>query len=210
MATVRGPLNSLSAQGQLGKALIYQKGSKGTHVKAFATPRQTKSIDQKYTKARLKIASIIWGFIAEEYQNEWANEAQRQGLTKQNAMIQSNIERLTAGAYPLASPNYPATQPSPFLTSIIGQIYKGRAVISGNIFGTLDSQDIVMLRVWPASVSEINDAQQISEIQHTPAGSGLLIWLNDYQPGNYQVRALLARPNGTIKSATNSVAITIP
>lgn len=60
MAKVIGPLMSMDASGQLGKALVFAKWKGQNYVRQYVIPQNPNSTDQQKVRAIIADASVAW------------------------------------------------------------------------------------------------------------------------------------------------------
>ncbi|HUW85011.1 MAG TPA: hypothetical protein VMZ31_19695 [Phycisphaerae bacterium] len=104
MAIVKGPLHSESAQGQIGKTLIYQESMGRSIVKSYAVPGNTPGFDkmnqtagQLAVQAQTKALMQHWLSISPTDQATWDALADPERITRINAYLKENYRRLRGG-----------------------------------------------------------------------------------------------------------------
>jgi len=104
MAIVKGPLHSESAQGQIGKTLIYQESMGRSIVKSYAVPGNTPGFDkmnqtagQLAVQAQTKALMQHWLDISPTDQATWDALAVPARISRINAYLKENYRRLRGG-----------------------------------------------------------------------------------------------------------------
>lgn len=104
MAIVKGPLHSESAQGQIGKTLIYQESMGRSIVKSYAVPGNTPGYDkmnqtagQLAVQAQTKALMQHWLEISPTDQATWDALAVPARISRINAYLKENYRRIRGG-----------------------------------------------------------------------------------------------------------------
>jgi len=108
MATVKGPLFSLDARGQVGGAVVFGYWKGRNYVRRHAVPSNPQSVSQVGMRVMLKFLSQIWQSRSEAQQSDWADLAAQKNISPFNAMVGYNMARWRNMLYPALL--YPATE----------------------------------------------------------------------------------------------------
>lgn len=104
MATVKGPLFSLDAAGQIGKALVYNTWKGRSYVREWVNPTNPNDIAQTFQRGIFAALSTWWDGIAEAQRIEWNALADANRYSPFNAFMAFNLDRETRNLYPLMTP----------------------------------------------------------------------------------------------------------
>jgi len=97
MATVRDPLNSVTAAGNYGNAIIFQNGKARQTAKSYAKPRQPRSPGQTAVRTITRTIMQAWPTLDDDEKNTWLAPARFRRLEPINVFQQTNFQRLAAG-----------------------------------------------------------------------------------------------------------------
>jgi hypothetical protein len=108
MATVKGPLFSLDARGQIGGAVVFGYWKGRNYVRRHAIPANPKSDPQMGMRAMMKFLSQIWATRSEAQQADWEDLAAQTSVSPFNAFVGHNMTRWRNALGPTML--YPATE----------------------------------------------------------------------------------------------------
>lgn len=100
MALVNGPLFSLEASGQLGKALVYTTWKGRALVRAYAVPTNPNSIAQRARRTWVALLNTIWQGMDDTDKGSWADLAAAGNYSTFNGFTSFNLDAQTADAGP--------------------------------------------------------------------------------------------------------------
>lgn len=124
MASVKGPLFSMDASGQLAGSIVYSKWKGINYVRRHAVPANPKSALQVGTRAMLRWLSQLWDGMSAADQATYDDAAESLGISPFNRFIGVNMDRWTlfkapALAYPAAEGDTPGTVANGVVTAEI-------------------------------------------------------------------------------------------
>ena len=120
MAIVTGPLHSISASGQLGKALIYQPTNGRSIVRAYGKPNWTShpaTAPQLAVQALTKQLMEHWPEIDAGVQATWDALAVPARISRLNAYLRENYRRIHVGQD--ATDVWPAVETPPTALTVV-------------------------------------------------------------------------------------------
>jgi len=97
MAIITCPLHSLSAHGQFGKAIIYQRRGRHTIAKNYATPGANKKPAQLAVQAETRLLMKRWPTLTPAQKASWEPLASQTNIEPINAFLKTNWDRYRQG-----------------------------------------------------------------------------------------------------------------
>jgi hypothetical protein len=104
MATVKGPLGSMSATKQFGHQLIFQGGPNGTRVKRYKVPTNPRTAAQQANRVFTGPLTRAWKTLGDDYKTLWTPEGSTESRGNYHRYISDNLKRWNTGVAPLAGP----------------------------------------------------------------------------------------------------------
>lgn len=104
-ALVNGPLFSLDAAGQIGKALVYAKWKGRAYVREYVTPANPRSLAQQFQRGMLTALVAWWQYIKGQSTllDSWLALAAASNFSTFNAYTKTNLDRETIGSNPITN-----------------------------------------------------------------------------------------------------------
>jgi hypothetical protein len=105
MALVNGPLFSLEASGQLGKAIVYSKWKGRAYVREYVVPTNPRTLDQVIQRGNLGALSKWWAGLPDDptARASWDALAAAKTISPFNAMLSYNLEQLRDNQAPVGN-----------------------------------------------------------------------------------------------------------
>lgn len=103
MALVNGPLFSLDASGQIGKALVYAKWKGRAYVREYVTPANPRSLEQQFQRGILGAMTKWWQQLTKALKDTWILLASAGNFSTFNAMQKYNLDAEQVGDFPVAT-----------------------------------------------------------------------------------------------------------
>ena len=209
MATVSGPLMSLDARGQIGKALIYSNNKGRATVKSYASPAQPNTLDQRYARASIALINTIWQNISQSFCDEWTPLAEPEGITGFNKATQTMMDELQNLKYPLAAPTFPPTTPTVNTSTFTGSA--GPNSISGevNLTGPSSPDDYVSIALQIGFASPVNRLKWALVTFTGLTQATFPYQITNLAPNDYRQRGFLWRPNGSAFNVTGPLGVIV-
>jgi hypothetical protein len=194
MATVKGPLMSMTAQGQLGSNLIFQNQNGRSVVKNFAKPKNPNSYEQKRQRCFMAFLSQSWKLLSTAQRATWLSLVRDESIPVYNAYLTFNMHRFSLNQGPTAI--YPVQDISPTAVS-----FAGSGVIVGNsIKGTLTRTwpsdtwgGIVFAQDWHATGLTID---HVGKTQWLKNKTSLRFSIDDLPDGDYELALMTFSTTG--------------
>lgn len=213
MALVNGPLFSLEAAGQIGKAIVFAKWKGRDYVRQYVIPANPRSLAQQFQRGILGSLSKWWAAIPTAMQDDWQDLADLGNYSKFNAYTKYNLDLESENS--LIVPNEAADGDAPggTLTSVTGTGGSGTIALTVTPATSLDATDLLMVSLG----TESGAASTAQTIQRTVAsranttGTGTFqTTLMDIPAGDYYLSARIVGQDGTATSWTDSAsAVTV-
>jgi hypothetical protein len=106
MATIRGPLHSLAAHGQLAKTIIYEQGQFGFYAKPYKSPDNGHTPQEQAARAQTSTLMHHWSTLTLQQQTTWDALAIPNRIPRTAAYLTENWKRINGGCLP--TDTYPA------------------------------------------------------------------------------------------------------
>jgi hypothetical protein len=108
MATVKGPLFSVDASGQVAGAIVFTSWKGRNVVRRHAVPANPRSGGQLSVRAMMKFLAQYWASLTSAEQTDWDARAAAENISPFNAFVSYNMARWGTNLKP--SKLYPATE----------------------------------------------------------------------------------------------------
>lgn len=205
MARVTGPLFSMSASGQLGKAIVFTEWKGRPVVRAYAIPANPRSQAQRYTRSMMTFLSKAWTNLSAAEQAGWDAGAASLSISPFNEYVRVNMDYWKQQNGPIVTPGQ-AAGTDPVLGAItatygVGQIGFSNVVTTANDIWALG----ILCRLGSAPASSLSYAMLVTEYTASPV-TGTIYNLD---AGTYYVEQFAITTGGSISYGnTDSGAVT--
>lgn len=203
MALVNGPLFSLSASGQLGKALVYSRWKGRDYVREYVIPANPRTIAQFIQRGIMAAASRWWAGLGNEAgaQESWAPDAADGSISPFNAEVRYNLDQMGDDLAPVGFvgggssyfggiEDLSVTSPEP------GRIL---AVADTSVDATADT-DLILLAVGTDG-GVAGTAQHYNRVisgrSNLSGATSVSFDLSDFEPGTYFFAAKIVGSDGS-------------
>lgn len=213
MALVNGPLFSLDASGQLGKAIVYTKWKGRNVVREFVIPANPRTLGQHWQRGQLGIMSRWWATMSGANKTTWDDLASASNISPFNAFVGYGLSKMVDGVRPqVAFPYVTEVAPTGALNVLTAAGDVGKITGLVTITTTLAATDQIVLGL---STTSNVDGELIHHSVASRVGGGTTSWayeLPGIPPGTYYVVATLISATGgadtPIVYASNPVTVT--
>lgn len=149
MALVNGPLFSLSASGQLGKALVYSRWKGRDYVREYVIPANPRTLPQFLQRGLLTAASRWWAGLANDTgaQESWIGAASAQGISTFNAMVAAAIDRMGLDLAPIGNDDGGSGFAQDTVSTVATSPEPGRLLVTVTVDGTADLADLLVMSI---------------------------------------------------------------
>lgn len=198
-AIVTGPLFSLSASGQIAKALVYSTWKGRNYVREYVIGANPNTLDQRTRRAMMGFLSKWWAGLDATEQGSWATDAAARNISPFNQMMSVNMDRQTDSLGPTGN-NTPAggaltgTLNDIAITAGIGKI---TAVITNTT--NLGASEYNMLTISDTSFADASNTLN-SAAFGLKAISDQTIEITDLEPGTYYIGGAIFNEGGTLSA----------
>lgn len=215
MALVNGPLFSLSASGQLGKALVYSRWKGRDYVREYVIPANPRTLAQFIQRGFITAASRWWAGLANEAgaQASWDGAASAQNISAFNALVSDAADKMRNDDAPVGydgggtavsgdTTSCTPTSPTP------GNL----EVVVEPLSSWTDSELLVIaIGTDGGAAATAEHMNQVISGKSGLTGSGSVTFeLSDLPPGDYYVAATVIGTDGSAQTFTPSAsAVTI-
>ena len=90
MATVKGPLLSMDASGQIAKTQVYGSWKGIAYSRRYVVPSNPKSTEQTLTRNTFKFLNALYQVSPSDFRAPWAEAVKGRPLTDRNLFLQKN------------------------------------------------------------------------------------------------------------------------
>lgn len=201
MALVNGPLFSLGASGQVGKAIVYSKWKGRDYVREYVIPANPRTMPQIFQRSMLGALSRWWAGLASAAgaQSSWAALASAKNISMFNAMLSYNLDRETLAQWPVGDLDAGSTYTGSIVSVVGSSPETGRLVATANLGGDTVASDLVLFTLGTAGGANTtaNTPRRIIGGVCPGASADLAsIDVAGLDPGTYFVGAVIIGPDG--------------
>lgn len=205
MALVNGPLFSLDASGQLGKAVVYTKWKGRNVVREYVTPANPRSIGQRWQRGLMGVLSQWWRTLSETLQETWTDQAAAKQISTFNAMLSYDLLQAEDNIAPTADFGATPVAPAGALTNwTASSPSAGKISLAVTPTTALDATDLLLIGLSTISNA---DAQAYNHIVTGRVGGGAGEFTADIvgvDPGDYYLSAVLVDETGGADNWVNA------
>lgn len=209
-AIVTGPLFSLTASGQIAKALVYSTWKGRAYVREYVVGANPNTLAQRVRRVMLGALSKIWADLDTTEQDSWVTSASAKNISPFNEFISANMDRQTNELAPTGN----ETPAGGALTGTINTVAATGGV--GKI-------DVVLTNTTNLGAGEYNlvcisdtsfvDAESTGNSAYVglEATSDQTLAITGLDPGTYWISGAIFNQGGTLSSfvdASGSVTVT--
>jgi len=209
-AIVTGPLFSLTASGQIAKALVYSTWKGRAYVREYVVGANPNTLGQRTRRAFLGFISKMWANLSSTDQDSWATGAAAKNISPFNEFVGQNMDRQTDELGPTGN----STPAGGSLTGTINTVAAtgGVGKISVTIANTTDP-DTGEYNMLCISDTSFADAQSTlnSAWFGLEATGDQTVEITDLEPGSYYITGAIVNEGGTVSSfvdASGAVTVT--
>lgn len=209
MALVNGPLFSLEAAGQVGKAIVFSKWKGRDYVRQYVVPANPRSLSQQFQRGILGALSKWWASIAASLRDDWEDLAALGNYSDFNAYCKYNLDLEAENSLIVPSPSGSGAAPAGTLTGIAGTGGAGTVAFTVTPATSLAATDLLMVTLGTESgaASTANTIQRTVASRANVVGTGVFAGtLMDIPAGDYYISARIVGQDGTATAWTDSAA----
>lgn len=209
-AVVTGPLFSLTASGQIAKALVYSTWKGRAYVREYVVGSNPNTLEQRVRRAMMGFLSKFWADLDQTEKDSWITTASGKNISAFNEMVSANMDRQTNELTPTAN-EVPA---GGALTGTINTVAATGGV--GKITVVLtNTTNLIAGEYNMVTISDVSFADAASSANSAAFGlsgaSDQTIDITDLEPGTYWISAAVFNQGGTksaFVNAASSVTVT--
>lgn len=209
-AIVTGPLFSLTASGQIAKALVYSTWKGRAYVREYVVGANPNTLAQRTRRAFLGFISKMWANLSGTDQDSWVTGASAKNISPFNEFVGQNMDRQTNELGPSGN----STPAGGALTGTINTVAATGGV--GKIDVTLtNTTDLGAGEYNMVCISDTSFADAQSTLNSAYFGleatSDQTLSITDLDPGTYWISGAIVNEGGTISTfvdASSSVTVT--
>lgn len=202
-AIVTGPLFSLTASGQLAKALVYSTWKGRAYVREYVVGANPNTLAQRVRRVMMGFISKMWADLDPTEQASWVTTAAGKNISPFNEFVSANMDRQTNELAPTGN-EVPAggaltgTVAAPTVTGGVGKI---DVVFTNTVNNVAGEYNVI-------SISDVSFDD--SESMANSAWIGLdgasdqSLSITDLEPGTYWISAANFNQGGTLASFVNA------
>ncbi len=197
MARVNGPLFSLDASGQLGRAVVYTKWKGRNVVREYVIPANPRSLAQHWQRGQLGLLSKWWAAMSGANKTSWDSLAAASNISSFNAFVGYGLAKMVDGVRPqVAYPYVTEVAPTGALNAITAAGGVGSITGTVTITTTLAATDQILIG---ASLVSAADSELIHHTLASRLNNTTTPWTYELQnlpPGAYYISATLISGTG--------------
>lgn len=205
MALVNGPLFSLDASGQIGKALVYSKWKGRNYVREYVVGANPNTIGQLTRRAMFGLLSRWWGDMDTTEQDSWIPGASAKEISPFNEQVGINMDRQTNELVPAANvvPAGGAITGTADTIVPTGGIGKIDVVLTNT--ANLIAGEYNMVCISDVSFADSNSVTNSAWFGLDGASDQTLA-INDLEVGTYWLSFAVINQGGTITAFTDAAS----
>lgn len=161
MALVNGPLFSLDASGQVGKALVYTTWKGRKVVREYVTPANPRSLGQRWQRGLMGVMSTWWAALSSTNKDSWIATAAAKNISPFNEFLSYNLIRAESNTAPTGQLAATPVAPTGALTSWTATGGLGKITISITPTTTMAASDLLVVGL---SIISNTDAQNYGHV----------------------------------------------
>lgn len=209
-AIVTGPLFSLTASGQIAKALVYSTWKGRAYVREYVVGANPNTLAQRVRRTWLGFISKMWANLDSTQQDSWVTSAASNNVSPFNQFVGTNMDRQTNELGPTGN----ETPAGGALTGTINTVAPTGGV--GKITVTLtNTANLIAGEYNLVTISDTSFADAESTLNSAVVGleatSDQTFEITDLDPGTYWISGAVMNEGGTVSSfvdASGSVVVT--
>ena len=208
-ALVNGPLFSLDASGQLGKALVYAKWKGRAYVREYVIPSNPRSLAQQFQRGMLAALTRWWAGTGATQRATWQALADAGTYSTFNAFQKAGLDDETLGNFPAATADLSGAAVTGVSAAPTGVGGVNTIQITHDPATTPVATDLLIIGLGTAGGANTT-AQDIHRVIASLANSTLatatIFDVTDIPAGTYFLAARYIGQNGSLTAWTPSAA----
>lgn len=213
MATVKGPLFSLDAAGQIGKALVYNTWKGRSYVREWVNPTNPNDIAQTLQRGAFAALSTWWDGIADAERATWNALADANRYSPFNAFMAFNLDRETRDLYPLMTPTGFANVVDVTLDDISAVGGKNLITITTGYIDSQSPSDLVLISLGTnggGAATSQTIRRTLLNVRDGSSSAMKVQTAKNIPAGVYHLTLRACRGNGVVvQSTSTAVAATV-
>lgn len=207
-AIVTGPLFSLTASGQIAKALVYSTWKGRAYVREYVVGANPNTLAQRTRRVMMGFLSKLWALMDTTEQESWVTEAAAKNISPFNAMVGANMDRQTNELAPAANSTPAGGALTGTLTglAITGGVGKITAVVTNAV--NLAAGENNLLTISDVSSDDSESTMNSAAIGLDAASDGTFE-ITDLEPGTYYMSGAVFNQGGTLSAFLNSTPASV-
>lgn len=209
MALVNGPLFSLDAAGQVGKAIVYSKWKGRNYVREYVTPANPRTLPQQFQRGIMTALVAWWQYIKTQagLETSWTTLASAGNYSTFNAYTKANLDRESLDALPMSNDGTDGVAPGGTINEVIPDGGFNTLQIEVEIDTAAIASDLLMVSLGtvgggPTTANTIQ--RTVASRANTTGTTTFIVTLENVPAGDYHAGARFVGSDGTATAWTNS------
>lgn len=209
MALVNGPLFSVSARGQIARAIAYASPKGRAHVRRYQIPSDPFTLAQRPMRMLMRFIGSQWKTFTEQTQDTWEQQARYYGLPKFQVYTRTNLLRIRFSLPPTQTYPPAETPPNCWIGGIAAFGTKGK------IEGWVQAQPAptntwgAIIFCLPGTTNPQGDFDAACGFQETPDNTKQQYAINKLAPGPYRLGAQTFSTDGAVGNLNTGIGTVV-
>lgn len=205
-AIVTGPLFSLTASGQIAKALVYSTWKGRAYVREYVVGANPNTLAQRVRRVMLGALSKIWADLDSTEQASWETDAAAKNISAFNQFVGSNMDRQTNELAPTGNSTPAGGALTGTLTGVAPTAGVGKIDIVLTNGVNLAAGEYNMVCISDTSFADAQSTANSAWIGLESASDNSLS-ITDLEPGNYWISGAIFNQGGTLSAFVDAAAL---
>jgi len=205
MALVNGPLFSLDASGQIGKALVYSKWKGRNYCREYVQGANPNTLSQRVRRAMMGFLSKWWAGLDQTQKDSWVTAASAKEISPFNEMVSANLDRQTDELAPTGNQTPAGGALTGTLDTVAATGGVGKIDITLTNTADLVAGEYNMVCISDVSFTDSNSVQN-SAWFGLDGQSDQSVQISDLDPGTYYISGAIFNEGATISAFTDAAA----
>lgn len=209
-ALVTGPLFSLTASGQIAKALVYSTWKGRAYVREYVVGANPNTLPQRTRRAMLGFISKWWADLDTTEQDSWVTSASAKNISPFNEQVSANMDRQTSELAPTGNETPAGGALTGTLDTVAATGGVGKITVDLTNTANLIAGEYNMVCISDTSFADSNSTLNCVAFG-LEAVSDQTFEITGLDPGTYWISGAVFNQGATLSSfvdASGSVAVT--
>lgn len=209
-ALVTGPLFSLTASGQIAKALVYSTWKGRAYVREYVVGANPNTLPQRVRRVMLGFVSQWWSDLDSTQQDSWITSASAKNISPFNEQVSANMDRQTNELAPTGNETPAGGSLTGTIDTVAAAGGVGKITVTLTNTANLVTGEYNMIGISDTSFADSNSTGNTAWIG-LDGISDQVVEITELEPGTYWISGAIFNQGGTLSSfvdASASVTVT--